>query len=124
MRASAARSPGAIDGFAWGNLSTIASSITYLYVALQAIAGRLTLGDLTLYTAAAQSVQGSIQGILSGFSACTSTPLPEQPLRAHGDQASDAGLATPVKCLRHAREIRFDDVTFAYPERTNLRSPT
>src|SRR5258708_13209994 len=56
-----------MTGFALGNLSTIATSLTYLYVALQAIAGRLTLGDLTLYTAAAQSVQGSIQGLLGGF---------------------------------------------------------
>src|SRR5438874_12765934 len=55
-------------GFLWGNLSTIATSVTYLYVALQAIVGRLTLGDLTLYTTAAQSVQNSIQGILGGFS--------------------------------------------------------
>src|SRR5260370_22867323 len=57
-----------MTGFAWGNLSTIATSLTYLYVALQAIAGRLTLRDLTLYTTAASSVQGSIQGILAGFS--------------------------------------------------------
>src|SRR5207244_3695009 len=57
-----------LTGFLWGNLSTIATSVTYLYVALQAIAGRLTLGDLTLYTTAAQSVQNSIQGILGGFS--------------------------------------------------------
>src|SRR5438128_1391228 len=55
-------------GFLWGNLSTIATSVTYLYVALQAIVGKLTLGDLTLYTTAAQSVQNSIQGILGGFS--------------------------------------------------------
>src|SRR6266705_6216633 len=57
-----------MTGFALGNLSTIVTSLTYLYVALQAIIGRLTLGDLTLYTTAASQVQGSIQGILSGFS--------------------------------------------------------
>ena len=28
-----------MTGFAWGNLSTIATSLTYLFVALQAIAG-------------------------------------------------------------------------------------
>ena len=56
-----------LTGFGLGNLSTIATSITYLFVALQAVAGRLTLGDLTLYTTAAQSVQNSIQGILGGF---------------------------------------------------------
>ncbi|TMF45412.1 MAG: ABC transporter ATP-binding protein, partial [Chloroflexi bacterium] len=57
-----------MTGFALGNLSTIVTSLTYLYVALQAIIGRLTLGDLTLYTTAASQVQGSIQGILGGFS--------------------------------------------------------
>src|SRR6202171_2149410 len=55
-------------GYLWGILSILVTSATYLYVALQAVVGRLTLGDLTLYTTAAQSVQGSIQGILGGFS--------------------------------------------------------
>jgi ATP-binding cassette subfamily B protein len=105
-------------GFLWGNLSTIATSVTYLYVALQAIAGRLTLGDLTLYTQAAQSVQNSIQGILSGFSSmyehnlylsnlfelmATESKLPVA--------AQPVALPTPFR-----GEIRFDHVTFAYPE--------
>jgi ATP-binding cassette subfamily B protein len=104
-------------GFLWGNLSTIATSITYLYVALQAIAGRLTLGDLTLYTTAAQSVQNSIQGILSGFSNMyehnlylsnlfelmkTETKLPSP--------ASPVPVPSPMR-----GEIRFENVTFAYP---------
>src|SRR2546422_8587510 len=107
-----------MTGFAWGNLSTIATSLTYLYVALQAIAGKLTLGHLTLYTAAAQSVQGSIQGILGGFSGMyehnlylnnlfelmetkTSLPLPAKPVPVNG-------------ALRG--EIRFEHVSFAYPD--------
>jgi len=105
-------------GFLWGNLSTVATSVTYLYVALQAIAGRLTLGDLTLYTTAAQSVQNSIQGILSGFSSMyehnlylsnlfelmateTKLPVPSHP------------VPVPVP-LRG--ELRFEHVTFAYPD--------
>src|SRR5256886_3672941 len=55
-----------LTGFLWGNLSTIAPSLTYLYVAGPASPRRLTLGDLTLYTTALQSVQNSIQGILGG----------------------------------------------------------
>src|SRR5947209_7021415 len=55
-------------GFVWGNLSTIATSVTYLYVAVQAIAGRMSLGSLTAYTQAAVQVQNSIQSVLSGFS--------------------------------------------------------
>src|SRR3989440_2397272 len=107
-----------LTGFLWGNLSTIATSVTYLYVAVQAIAGRLTLGDLTLYTTAAQSVQNSIQGILGGVSGMyehnlylnklfelmdtkTSLPLPAKPVPVNG-------------ALRG--EIRFEHVSFAYPD--------
>src|SRR6202140_5036237 len=106
-----------MTGFAWGNLSTIATSLTYLYVALQAIAGRLTLGDLTLYTAAAQSVQGSIQGILSGFSGMYEHNLYLNNLfELMATKPSMPVSPTPVKVPVPMRgEIRFDDVTFAYP---------
>src|SRR5579864_1061416 len=57
-----------MTGFGLGNLSTIVTSITYLYIAIQAIGGRLTLGALTAYTQAAVQVQNSIQSVLSGFS--------------------------------------------------------
>ena len=103
-------------GYAWGVLTTIAGSATYLYVALQAVAGRLTLGDLTLYTAAAQSVQGSIQGILGGFSGMYEHNLylsnlyelleTEPRVEASGGRP----LPRPVR-----GEIRFDHVSFAYP---------
>jgi ATP-binding cassette, subfamily B, bacterial len=106
-----------LTGFGWGNLSTIATSLTYLYVALQAVAGRLTLGDLTLYTTAAQAVQSSIQGILGGFTGMYEHNLylnnlfelmekqPAIPVPAH-----------PVKVPQPLRgEIRFEGVTFAYP---------
>jgi ATP-binding cassette subfamily B protein len=86
-------------------------------VALQAIAGRLTLGDLTLYTAAAQSVQGSIQGILSGFSGMYEHNLylnnlfelmESKPVM----KVSTSPVPVPTPLLG---EIRFDNVTFAYP---------
>ena len=57
-----------LAGYAWSTLTTLASAGTYLYVAAQAVNGRLTLGDLTLYTQVANQVQSSFQGILSGFS--------------------------------------------------------
>jgi ATP-binding cassette subfamily B protein len=104
-------------GFAWGNLSTAATSLTYLYVALQAIAGRLTLGDLTLYTAAAGSVQGSIQGILGGFSGMYEHNLYLNNLRElMAVKPSMVAPDEPVKVPQPLRgEIRFENVTFAYP---------
>ena len=106
-----------MTGFAWGNLSTIATSLTYLYVALQAIAGRLTLGDLTLYTVAAQSVQGSIQGILSGFSGMYEHNLYLNNLFELMETRTSMPIATaPVKVPQPMLgEIRFEKVTFAYP---------
>jgi ATP-binding cassette subfamily B protein len=106
-----------LTGFAWGNLSTIATSLTYLYVALQAIAGRLTLGDLTLYTVAAQSVQSSIQGILGGFSGMYEHNLYLNNLFELMAAEPSMPLAkSPVAMPEPMRgEIRFENVSFAYP---------
>ena len=106
-----------LTGFALGNISTIATSVTYLYVALQAIVGRLSLGDLSLYTAAAQSVQGSIQGILGGFSGMYEHNLYLNNLFELMETRSSMPIKeTPVKVPVPMRgEIRFENVTFAYP---------
>jgi ATP-binding cassette subfamily B protein len=107
-------------GFLWGNLSTIATSVTYLYVALQAIVGKLTLGDLTLYTTAAQSVQNSIQGILGGFSGMYEHNLYLSNLFELMETTS--ALPTPVRPVPLPDpirgEIRFDHMSFAYPGAT------
>ena len=106
-----------MTGFAWGNLSTIATSLTYLYVALQAIAGRLTLGDLTFYTTAAQSVQSSIQGVLGGFSSMYEHNLYLNNLFEL--MAVDSTMPVPARPVAVPSpmrgEITFDHVTFAYP---------
>ena len=106
-----------IVGSLWGLISTLAGSVTYLYVALQAVAGRLTIGDLTLYTSAASSVQSSIQGLLSGFSS----------MYEHNLYLSNLYdlLATPVEMQRPENprpmprplrgEVRFENVSFSYP---------
>src|ERR1700674_4342968 len=106
-----------LTGFLWGNLSTIATSVTYLYVALQAIVGKLTLGDLTLYTTAAQSVQNSIQGILGGFSSMYEHNLYLSNLFELMETKSVLPTpANPVPVPNPVRgEIRFEHVSFAYP---------
>src|SRR6266851_709246 len=106
-----------MTGFALGNLSTIVTSLTYLYVALQAIIGRLTLGDLTLYTTAASQVQGSIQGILGGFSGMYEHNLYLNNLFELMETKSALPVAAkPTKVPQPLRgEIHFENVTFAYP---------
>lgn len=106
-----------IAGYAWGVLTTIAGSITYLYVALLAVAGRLTLGDLSLYTSAASGVQNSISNLLSGFSS----------MYEHNLYLSNLFtlIETPTAVTRaeHPRplprplrgEVEFQHVSFGYP---------
>ena len=106
-----------IASFLWSSITTLAGSVTYLYVALQAVAGRLTLGDLTFYTSAASSVQSSIQGLLGGFSG----------MYEHNLYLSNLFelLATPTRVQRPDNprplpsplrgEIEFQHVSFSYP---------
>ena len=106
-----------LTGFALGNLSTIVTSLTYLYVALQAIVGRLTLGHLTAYTQAATSVQNSIQSILGGFSGMYEHNLYLNnlyELMAKEPTMPVAADPKPVP-LPLKGEIAFEHVTFAYP---------
>src|SRR5438128_2736091 len=106
-----------MTGFALGNLSTIVTSITYLYIALQAIAGRLSLGSLTAYTQAAVQVQNSIQSVLSGFSGMYEHDLYLNNLvELMAKQPSMPVAAEPKPVPEPLRgEIRFDNVSFAYP---------
>ena len=114
-------------GFAWSTITTLAGSLTYLYVALQAIAGRLTLGDLTLFTAAASSVQSSVQGLLTGFGSMYENNLYLNDLfellaapvgieHHTADEGTRSGTRAPLADAIRG-EIVFDRVTFRYPGR-------
>ena len=106
-----------MTGFVLGNLSTIVTSITYLYIALQAIAGRMSLGSLTAYTQAAVQVQNSIQSVLSGFSGMYEHNLYLNNLvELMARQPSMPVAAEPRPVPQPLRgEIRFEHVSFAYP---------
>jgi len=106
-----------LTGFALGNISTVVTSITYLYIALQAIAGRLSLGALTAYTQAAVQVQNSIQSVLSGFSGMYEHNLYLNNLIELMEKQPRLPVAAEPKPVPHPLrgEIRFEHVSFAYP---------
>ncbi len=60
--------PRYLASFTWGLGSIVANGLIYLYVALQAVAGRISLGGLSFYSQAALSLGSSFQGLLSGVS--------------------------------------------------------
>ncbi len=111
--------------FLWLSLSLGANAAIYLYVALQAVAGRITLGDLTLYSQAAQQVSSSFQGLLSGISSTYENNLfvgtlfefleyqpailsPEKTFPINGDSGTESrGLS-----------LEFRNVSFTYPGKT------
>ncbi|HEX2909249.1 MAG TPA: ABC transporter ATP-binding protein [Chloroflexia bacterium] len=111
-----------MTNFLWLTVSTVANSGIYLYVAIQAVNGRISLGDLTLYTQAALQVGTSFQGLLNGISSTYENNLfvntlfefldyepqifsPAKPLPiVNGNAASTRGLS-----------VEFRNVSFTYP---------
>ncbi|MFN8590369.1 MAG: ABC transporter ATP-binding protein [Thermomicrobiales bacterium] len=108
-----------LAGFGWGSLTTLASSATFLYVALLAVRGQVTLGALTVFTQAAAQVQGAFQGILGGV----------QSLYEHGlylstlydlleRQPRIQAPPHPAPVRRPFRQgIEFRNVSYRYPGR-------
>ncbi len=109
-------------GFAWSALTTLASSATYLYVALKAVAGAISLGQLTVFTGAATQVGGAFQGILGGIQGIYEHGLYLGTLYDLLDRRpSIAAPANPVPISRpFTQGIEFRDVTYQYPGRDEL----
>ncbi|HEU5347522.1 MAG TPA: ABC transporter transmembrane domain-containing protein, partial [Ktedonobacterales bacterium] len=61
--------PRYLASFAWGLGSLLVNGLIYLYIALQTVAGHITLGRLTFFSQAALSVGSSFQSLLNGISA-------------------------------------------------------
>ena len=98
-------------------LSTAATSGSYLYIVLRAAAGRISLGDLTLYSAAVGQAQGTLQTLLSSVSSVYETNLQVDDLFTFLDfqpqiVSGPRSLSVP-RSLRHGVEFR--DVSFSYP---------
>lgn len=102
---------------AWGAISVLTGSAIYAYVGFSAVSGRLTLGDLTLYTVAATAVQASVQNLFQGVSALYEgnlyLSLLYRLLAAEPRIRAPAELSTLPAPLRG--HVIFDQVSFGYP---------
>jgi ATP-binding cassette subfamily B protein len=108
-----------LAGFGWGALTIVASSATFLYVALQAVRGVISLGQLTVFTQAAQQVQNSFQGLLGGFQSIYEHGLYLSTLYDLLDRQPQVSVPEnpiPIRVpFQHG--IEFRNVTFTYPGR-------
>ncbi|TXG79398.1 MAG: ABC transporter ATP-binding protein [Thermomicrobiales bacterium] len=109
-----------LAGFGWGALTIVASSATFLYVALLAVRGAISLGQLTIFTQAAQQVQNSFQGILGGFQGIYEHGLYLSTLYELLDRSPQIEApANPMAVRRPFQQgIEFRNVSFTYPGRT------
>ncbi|HZR44593.1 MAG TPA: ABC transporter ATP-binding protein [Ktedonobacteraceae bacterium] len=112
--------PRYLANFLWSGLTVSANSSVYLYVALQAVLGRITLGALTKYTQASVQAGQSFQGVLDGISGAYENNLyintlfeflEYQPHIVSPDQPVPIEATPEVKGL----DIEFRNVSFTYP---------
>ncbi len=106
--------------FLWSGLTVIANSAIYLYVALQTVLGRITLGQLTLYTQTAIQVGQNFQSLLNGISSTYENTLYVNTLfdfLAYSPHIVSPENAQPLDpAVEHkGLDIEFRDVSFTYP---------
>ncbi|MFE0020059.1 ABC transporter ATP-binding protein [Amycolatopsis sp. NPDC059021] len=106
-----------VSSTSWGLLSTLAGSAIALYIALEAVGGRLTLGDLALYTAAATSVQTSVSGLFTAFSGMYENNLYIDTLYRFLGTKPEIVAPPEPRALPSTVEghIEFESVSFSYP---------
>lgn len=106
-------------GFAWGALTVLVSSGTFLYVAVLAVRGAISLGQLTIFTGAATQVQGAFQGILGGLQGIYENGLylsTLDELLARAPRIAAQERPAPVR-RPFRRGIEFRRVGYRYPGR-------
>ncbi len=103
--------------FALGALGTVVSGLTYIYVVLEVIAGRITVGGLTLYYQAFQQSQSQVSNILSGIGSTYENSLFLSNLFAFLAYAPELPVrADPLPVPQPIHEgIVLDHVSFKYP---------
>ena len=107
----------ALTDFAAQAFATTAIYGCYGFVAYQAIGGRLTVGDLVMYSQAFQRVQGSLQGILSSLTGLYADNLFLSNLYEFLDlkrTVAEPAVAQPVPQPMRIG-IVLDHVNFQYP---------
>jgi ATP-binding cassette subfamily B protein len=103
--------------FLLGALGTVLAGVTYGYVVMLTIAGRLTIGQLTLYYQAFQQSQAQLGSLVTGIATTYENALFLSDLFEFLSYAPELKLpANPVSVPSPIRQgIALENVSFAYP---------
>ncbi|MGZ3680276.1 MAG: ATP-binding cassette domain-containing protein, partial [Ktedonobacterales bacterium] len=110
--------PRYLASFSWGLGSLMVDGLIYLYIALQAVRGQITILELTLYTQAALSLGSSFESLLSGVSSTYENNLFVNTL--FDFLAYKPRISSPANGLKPegtGLTVEFRHVSFSYPGR-------
>ncbi len=102
-------------GFALGLAGTLAFYAAYAWVALAAVNGIITLGEMTMYLLLFKQGQAAVAAILSAIGGMYEDNLYLSNLYEYLEQEVEPELGTAVKGPDPADGLRFEHVSFRYP---------
>jgi ABC-type multidrug transport system fused ATPase/permease subunit len=98
-----------------GLVSTATFYATYVWIVWEAIAGRISLGDLTMYLVVFRQGQSTFSSILSSVGGMYEDSLYLSNLYEFLEQEIEMPLGTAKQGTRPGDGIRFENVSFCYP---------
>jgi ATP-binding cassette subfamily B protein len=113
-------------GFGLGLVATATLYGAYAWIALSAIATRITLGQMTMYLMLFRQGQSAVSSILSAIGGMYEDNLYLSTLYDYLETPVESRAGAIVRGLKPNDGIRFEDVSFTYPgaEQPTLRDVT
>jgi len=105
-------------GFFLGLISTAAFYAAYAWIAVSAVRGRITLGEMTMYVLLFRQGQSAVSSILSAIGGMYEDNLYLSTLYDYLDTPVDAAGGTATKGPQPAEGVHFENVSFTYPGAT------
>jgi ATP-binding cassette subfamily B protein len=105
-------------GFALGLISTAAFYAAYAWIAVSAVRGQITLGQMTMYVLLFRQGQSAVSAILSAISGMYEDNLYLSTLYEYLDTPVPAAGGTATNGPRPDDGVRFEHVSFTYPGAT------
>jgi ATP-binding cassette subfamily B protein len=103
-------------GFFLGLVSTGAFYAAYAWVAVSAVRGQITLGQMTMYVMLFRQGQSAVSAILSAIGGMYEDNLYLSTLYEYLDTPVDPATGTATVGTRPGEGLRFEHVTFTYPD--------
>ncbi len=106
----------ALWGFGLGLLGTAAFYGAYAWIGIEAVMGSITLGDMTMYLMLFKQGQSAVSASLSSIGGMYEDNLYLSNLYEYLEQPVEAGGGEATVGPTPGDGVRFEDVTFTYPD--------